>query len=199
MAQRAYKKTGMEITQTETIKQHNSNSNQQSSHTHFFAIITEKFPSIYIYHKDSYRQLSKIPKIQVKKTLRGQTLNEQRKKTGQKCNPRVKQPHCKADISQERNVRTKGFCRIRLLKSGELLRQPSNLGKLQKARKASYCRVPFLARSIHGPHRQIMEAFPLKAVSEAIGDVLILFLGHTVIPEVATCLWYLLMKFAKGS
>ena len=86
-----------------------------------------------------------------------------------------------------------------LLKSGELLRQPCNLGKLQKVRKTSFYMVPILASSIHGPFLQITEAFPLKAVSEAVGDVLILFLGRTVIPEIAMDLSYLHAKFAKGS
>lgn len=43
-----------------------------------------------------------------------------------------------------------------------------------------------------------MEAFPLKAVVEAISDILTLFLGHTVTPEVAMGLLYLFVKFAKG-
>lgn len=48
-------KTWMEITQKETIKYHYLNGKQQSSHTHFLAIITEWFPSTYIYYRDSYR------------------------------------------------------------------------------------------------------------------------------------------------
>lgn len=105
-----------------TNKQHNSRNKQQSPHTPFLATTKEWFPSKCVYHKDPYRQMSsERPQI-----FQARTFLEAR----DHWKGEIHASSSKVDFSQGRDVGTKGFCRIRLLKSGELFRHPEGLGKL---------------------------------------------------------------------